>query len=263
MDHIDDHTDDHTNDHFDDPVDVARVAAQAARPLLVALDVDGVLAPIVDRPDDSALLPGVHTALSVLAARTPVIVVSGRSLVDLEGRFGFPPEITVFGSHGLERRGGAAVTLDADEHERLERLDALARSAAIEAGEGAMVERKPASVVLHVRLADSDAARRAIDRLSDAASSVAGATVKPGHAVVELFARPTSKADAVAGARAATDARTVLFAGDDATDEEVFTHLTDNDVGVRVGDGTTLARFRLSSPDDVVAMLECLTRTHC
>ena len=57
----------------------------SAQPLLVCLDFDGTLAPIVTRPSDARPLPGTPELLRSLAALpdTEVSVVSGRSLADL------------------------------------------------------------------------------------------------------------------------------------------------------------------------------------
>ena len=47
------------------------VGGRPPRPLLVGLDVDGVLAPIVDHADDATLLPGMLAAVTALAERNP------------------------------------------------------------------------------------------------------------------------------------------------------------------------------------------------
>jgi trehalose-phosphatase len=49
-----------------------------------------------------------------------------------------------------------------------------------------------------------------------------------------------------------------VFLGDDVTDEEAFAMMGEDDISVRVGDGATVARYRLGGPDDVVSLLERL-----
>jgi trehalose 6-phosphate phosphatase len=49
-----------------------------------------------------------------------------------------------------------------------------------------------------------------------------------------------------------------VFFGDDVTDEKAFARLTDSDIGVKVGPGQTLARYRVDSPDDVASALAVL-----
>jgi trehalose-phosphatase len=240
---------------FDQPHAVARVVAAAPRPLLVALDVDGVLAPLVDHADDATLHPDVPSLLDRLAAVTPVAIVSGRALDDLERRFGFPPTVDVYGSHGMEYRGEQPPELDVVERERLRRLTALAEEAAARAGHGACVERKPASVVLHVHQASDHSGDKAHAWLRRTAETIEGAKIKDGRSVLELLTRATSKATALAEARRRSAARSVLFVGDDVTDEEALRTLSPGDIGGRVGPGETAAAYRLADPPAVTELL--------
>jgi trehalose-phosphatase len=241
------------------PEDVAAVAAALPRPLLVGLDVDGVLAPIVAHADDAVLLPGMLEAVSDLARRATVAVVSGRTVADLE-RFGFPDHVEVFGLHGMERSGERPIELADDEQTRLARLHALALEAAQHAGDGAWVEIKPASVVLHVREASPAHGARSADDLLTRAADITGVHVMPGKGVVELLTRATSKALAVEELRAEIGAAGVVFAGDDRTDEEVFRMLGATGCSIRVGPGATMAAHRLAGPPDVLAFLVALAR---
>jgi len=244
-------------EHAEDPEAVAAVAAALPRPLLVGLDVDGVLAPIVAHADDAVLLPGMLDAMRALAERVTVAVVSGRSISDLQ-RFGFPDNVEVFGLHGMERYGR---TLELAEHERerLARLHALAAEAAHLAGEGAWVEVKPASVVLHVREASPVDGARSAEALRQRAADITGVHILPGKGVVELLTRATSKATAIDELRNEVGARGVVFAGDDRTDEEVFAALADEGCTIRVGPGETAARHRLAGPPEVLRFLRALT----
>ena len=245
-------------EHAEDPDEVAAAAARLPRPLLVGLDVDGVLAPIVAHADDAVLLPGMLDAVNALASRVTVAVVSGRSLADLE-RFGFPVHVEVFGMHGMERNG-RTIELAEHERERLARLHALAAEAAHLAGEGAWVEVKPASVVLHVREAKPEHGARSAAELRERAADITGAHVMPGKGVVELLTRATSKAIAIDELRAEIGARGVVFAGDDRTDEEVFASLDGDGCTIRVGPGPTAARHRLAGPPEVLRFLNALAR---
>jgi trehalose-phosphatase len=197
-------------------------------------------------------------AISELAGRVAVAVVSGRTVDDLQ-RFGFPDEVEVFGLHGMERDGERRVELGAGERKRLDRLVKMASAAAEEAGDGAWVEVKPASVVLHVREASPDGAARSAADLRARAEDVTGVHVMPGHGVVELLTRATSKARAIAELRDEIGARATVFAGDDRTDEEVFAALGRGDCSIRVGPGETAARYRLNGPPEVLRFLTSLT----
>ncbi|MGH9133812.1 MAG: trehalose-phosphatase, partial [Ilumatobacteraceae bacterium] len=137
-----------------DPAALTAVMPHDRGRLLLGLDVDGVLAPIVSRAERARLLPGVLSVLRPLARHVPVAIVSGRSVDDLENLYAFPGDVVVVGSHGLETRGGPTVELDDDERSRLADLRTLAAEAEVMAGAGAWLEHKPASVALHVRQAD-------------------------------------------------------------------------------------------------------------
>jgi len=241
---------------YDDPAALAALVAAAERPLLVGLDVDGVLAPLVDHADDAELLDGMSDAVSAVAVleSVHVAVVSGRSLEGLV-RFGFGPDVRVIGSHGMEVRDRAMVPLDAIETDRLASLDALAVVAAARAGDGAWVERKPASVVLHVRRADPERGHRALSELGSRSRTVEGATCKGGSNVLELFARAADKGTALVAVAADVGARSTVFVGDDVTDEDAFARLGAGDLTVKVGDGETIASHRLPDPASVLEFL--------
>jgi trehalose 6-phosphate phosphatase len=243
---------------YDEPAALAVEVAALKRPLLAAFDVDGVLAPIVAHAADAALLPGLLDALGDLSAQTPVGIVSGRNVENL-ARFGFPETLLVAGSHGAERRGRAFAPLSDAEASRLARLRTLADRAARDAGPGAWVETKPTALAVHVREADPVTAVPALATLETAAAAVPGAQVKRGHRVVELAARPASKAVAIAEMRAEAGAAAVSFVGDDITDEDVFAALGPSDLGVRVGAGRTSARRRLRDPAAVLTFVRRLS----
>jgi trehalose 6-phosphate phosphatase len=92
------------------------------------------------------------------------------------------------------------------------------------------------------------------------AEDVTGAHVLPGHGVVELLTRATSKALAIDELRDELDARSVVFVGDDRTDEEVFEALGARGCSIKVGPGPTAARHRLAGPPEVLSFLQSLTR---
>jgi trehalose-phosphatase len=244
---------------YDDPVDIARLVAACHRPLLVGLDVDGVLAPLVDHADDSVLLDGMGDALRALngLAGVHVAAISGRSLAGLE-QFGFDDDIHVIGSHGMETRDREMTALSDHESAVLQRLDDAAVAAADRAGTGAWVERKPASVVLHVRQADDTGGSEAIASLSAAVSSVDGATTKAGNNVLEAFARHADKGSALIELAGRLGAATTVFVGDDLTDEEAFARLATTDMSIKVGDADTIASHRLRDPAAVLEFLRGL-----
>lgn len=229
--------------------------------LLVALDFDGTLAPLVDDPAAARALPEAREAMLALleAPRTRVALISGRAMASLIDVSEAPDGVLLSGSHGVEERLDTApvVTLTSDESDRVKRLgDALHRVAA--SYEGVWVEVKPAGFALHSRLAGDADARAAQQDASAAVSLIEGLTSRPGNNVLEFSVRSTTKGDAVMRLRRHSGATAVLFAGDDVTDEDAFAALQPGDVGIKCGSGPTAAGFTVPGIPEVARALEHL-----
>ncbi|MEN4477178.1 trehalose-phosphatase [Mycolicibacterium cosmeticum] len=223
--------------------------------LLVTSDFDGTLAPIVNNPADARPLPAAAEALVALAALpdTTAALISGRARGVLKELSGMPDSVALVGSHGAEFDTGFVREIDTD---LLATITATLRD--IAAGRpGVTVETKPASVALHVRNADpadGDAAFAA----ARAAAASWDAHLTTGKAVLEFAVIVTDKGEAVDELRRRHDATAVVFLGDDVTDEKAFRRLRDTDIGVKVGPGDTLARYRVPAPEDVAEVLRFL-----
>lgn len=243
-------------------------ADTARRPLLVALDFDGTLAPLVDDPSASRALPGASAALAGLvalpaSARVHVALVSGRVLGDLHTLAQAPVGTYLIGSHGAERARVTAFGLDRDvvqlDDDAADRLASLgAEVAAVARGrDGVWVETKPTAVVVHTRLAPDDVAAVA-EAEALAVGARLGSNVLHGKDVVEISVLHASKGDALTALRTELGAQVVVYVGDDVTDEHAFAALGPDDVTVKVGAGETIAQYRVHGPDDVVEVLTAL-----
>lgn len=243
------------------------VAALAARPLvLVALDFDGCLAPIVPDPEDARPLPLARDALHRLAGLpgTTVALVSGRPLEALRRLADPPAAALLVGSHGAEfagpaAQGAAAGEVDPAARALLDRVSA-ALADVVAAHPGTWLETKPAGAVLHTRRADRPTAARAVRAVLAGPAGWAGVRVMEGKEVVELSVTDASKGAALVrlrGLAGLPGAGGALYAGDDVTDERAFAVLDDDagDVTVKVGDGVTAARHRLPDPAAVAGLL--------
>ena len=228
--------------------------------LLVALDFDGTLAPEVDDPAAARALPEAREAVLRLAAmpRTRVALVSGRGMASLEEVADLPDEVLLVGSHGAEiRLDGDATPPSAAERRDLATLGEVLDGVA--AGiDDVWVENKPVGFALHTRLATEENSRIAhLEALEQvrAALEPAGVHVRAGKNVLEFSIRRTTKGEAVEHLRRYTGADAVFFAGDDVTDEDAFEALGAEDLGLKSGQGATLAHFRVAGPDEVAHAL--------
>ncbi|MDQ1423304.1 MAG: hypothetical protein QOD72_802, partial [Acidimicrobiaceae bacterium] len=224
--------------------------------LLVACDYDGTLAPIVDDPSHALPMPEAVAALRTLASLpdTHVAVISGRSLRDLAVLSRLPSEVHLVGSHGSEFDLGFATTLSDDARQRLTTVRA-ALTAIADRTPGAWVESKPASAALHVRTSSPEDAERAVRQALAGPGRLNGITAREGKRVAELLVVGTNKGRALTQLRHNVAAGAVLFIGDDVTDEDAFRTLAGPDVGVKVGEGPSLAAYRVDSPTDAAVLL--------
>jgi trehalose 6-phosphate phosphatase len=230
--------------------------------LLVALDFDGTISPIVDRAGDARPLPRSATALAGLAAlpRTTTALLSGRALASLRAVASPPVDTLLIGSHGAEAwlgPGSTELTLDEDQRILLAEVRGLLEEIE-EQAPGTLLEDKPAGVVLHTRLAEDDVAEDAVAAARSLLQDHKGVFLKTGKRVLETSVVNASKGEGLTFLRQITGATAVLFAGDDVTDEDALGRLEPGDVGVKVGLDFTQAEFRVESPVHVAELLEAL-----
>ncbi|HET9750828.1 MAG TPA: trehalose-phosphatase [Casimicrobiaceae bacterium] len=187
---------------------------------LLAFDIDGTLAPIVEERSEARIPDETQRLLRALAERLDVAVITGRAVDDARRMLAFEPHDLV-GNHGAE--GIAAWKTRTDGFARTVRRwhDALRDCAALDAA-GVSIEDKRFSLSLHYRQAtDHDAARSAIaaciERLSPAPKVI------DGKAVVNVLPPDApDKGQALRALIAQSDAANALYVGDDDTDETVF-----------------------------------------
>lgn len=232
--------------------------------LLVALDFDGTLSPLVDEPISARMAPGSRLAVDALLAApaTTVALVSGRSLADLRviAEHTDASPLWLAGSHGAERwiPGEGPEAEDPDEDAL--RDSALAQAEEAVAGlEGVWIEPKRFGLAVHTRLADAHAAAVAGESIDGLIAELApGWRRRTGFNIVEYASRHEGKDAAVAAMRARIPGAAVLFAGDDVTDEDALRSLKPGDVGIRVGEGETSATLRVSGIAELAEVLTAL-----
>ncbi|WP_427870357.1 bifunctional alpha,alpha-trehalose-phosphate synthase (UDP-forming)/trehalose-phosphatase [Leucobacter luti] len=242
---------------------VRRIATSHA--LIVACDFDGTLAPIVSRPERARILPRAQESLHLLS-RAPgvrVVLLSGRSIESLLETGIETDDWIVSGSHGAEITGldgaGHLAPSELTTSER-DRLAALQRRFERVFGEdpGVRLERKPFGLATHTRgVADPVRA----DEIRQAASKMAqeaGLHVRSGKEVSECSVRPSDKGTTLLRIAAELPRAQILYLGDDVTDEDVFAALRTDDLGIKVGEGATLARERIPDPAAAAAVLAML-----
>ncbi|MCE9618466.1 MAG: trehalose-phosphatase [Planctomycetes bacterium] len=233
-----------------------RLTSLARTPqLLVACDYDGTLAEIAADPARTIPNEASLDSLRALAELegTWAAIVSGRSLKDLAALVPLGRSVMMIGSHGAEWKN-PGVPLSPEQRDRLGQVAGILADVARKT-KGASFELKPAGAALHVRGATGDSGDAAIAEAVSQCEVLSGVYVRHGSKVVEFAVVETNKGDSVRRVRFATGATSVIFLGDDLTDEDVFKSLDANDVAVKVGPGETAARDRVPGIADVAEIL--------
>jgi trehalose-phosphatase len=236
----------------------------AGRRPVVFLDFDGTLAPIVERPETAAILPAARRAVERLAARVPVVVVSGRRREDVARRVGLP-DLIYAGSHGFDIAGPGFAHQVAPELPPLIARVAARMEEELARVPGAEVEPKGWTVAVHYRRVapeDGAAVEAAVDRVVAAHRELVKAGGKMVWEVRPALAWDKGEALLYVLAALGLDGGDVLpvYVGDDVTDEDAFRVLrrrAGGGVGVRVADeaAATGAEFRLEGPEEVPEFL--------
>ncbi|RPI51946.1 MAG: trehalose-phosphatase [Acidobacteria bacterium] len=183
--------------------------------VLLALDYDGTLAPLVNTPVRATMRVSTRRLLRRASKLYPCVVISGRARGDAVGRLQGVEVCRVVGNHGAEP-SRVAKTLRRRVQQWLPVLKArLSRL------QGVIVEDKGFSVTVHYRQArQRTAARRAI---LTAARSLNDVRLVGGKLVVNLLVPGAPhKGLALERERAHFGCDTVIYVGDDETDEDVF-----------------------------------------
>lgn len=235
--------------------------------VVIFIDYDGTLTPIVSRPDQAMLSESIRHALQRLARQTTVTILSGRDRASAEKMVGLA-ELYYAGSHGFDISGP-----DGFRHENeqgrtlLPELDTAAAELeeAIKPFSGAWVDRKRYAVAVHNRQVRDAWLPNLEKAVAEIAARHPKLRLTSGKRIQEL--RPdidwnkgralrwllkTLKLDG--------DDVVPLFIGDDVTDEDAFAEIEEDGVGVRVGHDVveTRARYMLRDTDEVRRFLERL-----
>ena len=232
-------------------------------PLVLLLDIDGTISAIAPRPADATVLPIALDALRSLVRTDGVVVglVSGRMADDARQMVGIEP-VWVIGNHGAE-------IVSPDGQETVEPSVAAFEGAVAAArrsleASGVAVEDKRWTLTVHYRATGIEP-REVVSRVA----AEHGLVVVTGKKVLELRPPVTvnkgtavvALADRVGGFRSGAS---ILYAGDDATDEDAFVALRSRDprpVTIHVaGEGSqkTCAEYIVADPMEMGSVLAWL-----
>ena len=227
-------TSDDARAHYDDVRDVLAG-------VVVGLDFDGTLAPMVDDPEAARLHPGAPGVLLELAEVVrAVAVITGRparqaiAMGDLDAlgnaMLDRGAELFVFGQYGNERWSATEQRIRSPRPPSgLATFERELPSVLRKAGApDAYIEEKGLAVAVHTRRMDDPAG--AFERLTGPIAVLAERhhlTVEPGRNVIEIRSGEMHKGHAVRTFVEEQQAEGVIFGGDDLGDIEAFEAVRD------------------------------------
>ncbi|MBN1332476.1 MAG: trehalose-phosphatase [Synergistales bacterium] len=239
------------------------------RQLVISLDYDGTLTPIVDRPEMAVLSDNMKKCLQKVSAKFPVIIISGRDLDDIRDLIRLEGLIYA-GSHGFDisspREMDLAFQMGEEFLPLLDRIETLLKKE-ISKIEGTIVERKKFSIAVHYRLVSEGQAWKVEKIVDDILAETPRLRKGFGKMVFEL--KPDIDWDKgkallwlLEGLQMDMDKTLPIYIGDDITDEDAFLVLQGSGIGIVVREGETLrnsmARYALENTVEVKDLLEVL-----
>ena len=238
---------------------VSQLLRDAGRVLLL-LDYDGTLTPIVNQPDMAVLPTDTRKSLLDLSHREKYIIgiISARSLEDIINRVGID-ELIYGGNHGLELRGPGlnfvhpeAAQLTGSVNQAYERLQQGVADMA-----GVLIEHKGLTLTVHYR----STSEGFVHEVKESVEAVVGPFVESGALIIApgkkaLEIRPDvawDKGKAISRLQETfPQASLTVFFGDDLADEAGFTAAQDSGgLGIFVGPARepTVALYQVTLPE--------------
>lgn len=251
-------------DHSDE-VAIKQSFANAKTRLFI-LDYDGTVRDFVATPDPNRAKPPIKLKrlIDTLTAQpnTKLCIVSGRTKQALEGWFADKP-ITLVAEHGAwMKTGDQWIHVSSSFNEYKDEIMALLRQY-VDRTAGAEIEEKDYSIVWHYRNVPTELAYvRNINLWRDLQSILAGSDIGiySGDKIIEVKPEAINKGEAVRKILVKDKADFVLCAGDDYTDEDMFTALPEDAVTIKIGFGNTAARYQLADTTALMHLLHFLVK---
>ena len=234
---------------------------QADKKMLL-LDYDGTLVGFHQNPDravpDDALLKTITQLTSL--PNTDVAIVSGRDKVFLEKWFG-PLQLTLVAEHGYfvkEHKQKWVANGSADNTWKKDILPIM--EAFTDRTPGTFIEEKTNSLVWHYRKTDPElAAERVVELKTVLASLISDKlSIMDMEKALEVVNSQITKGTAVSDLVSNKNYDFILCAGDDVTDENMFTSLPGHTRTIKVGRKKTEAKYYIEDIEHVKALLSTL-----
>ena len=239
---------------------------QSGAARLLLLDYDGTLVQFDERPEKAVPDNDLFKMLASLAEKeeSDVVIISGRRREFLERHFGELPLILI-AEHGAGLKSGAggwkpSATPDTRWKDEIRPLLELY----CDRTPGAFIEEKDFSLAWDYRRSDVElASMRAMELKGNLLNMVANRNlgILEGNRVLEIKSLEVSKAKITSYLLSLKDYDFILGMGDDATDEDLFAAIPERGYSIKVGRGSSKARYHVADLASARSLLKKLVET--
>ena len=232
--------------------------------LVFFLDYDGTLTPIVERPDLAVISKSMKDMVAKLSKKYKTAIVSGRMREDVQKLVGIEG-IFYAGSHGFDIQGPGVSLVQPKAKEAIPIVSQIIEKLSKEVGfiEGILIEDKKFSVGVHYRLAKEASIPKVKKVVEEIVANNPLLRLMSGKKVFEILpAIDWNKGKAVRWIMQALEVSwsevSVVYIGDDTTDEDAFRVLRTRGTGILVSQDVkaSAADFLLRSPEEVGSLFE-------
>ena len=238
--------------------------------IVLFLDYDGTLTPIVKRPEDAILSDNMRNVLKKYSSKFPMAIVSGRDMDDVRKLVGLE-RVIYSGSHGFRISGPDGLYMEHENSEEivpaLDRIEEELHELFNGNIKGVRIDRKRYAIAVHYRNVAEENIGEVISRTETVIHKSPGFRKGEGKMIVEI--RPDiewHKGKAIGWIMDklgfSPDQNAVpVYIGDDITDEDVFDTLPKSGIGILAGfhGRPTKARYSLKNVYQVQLFIEMLT----
>ena len=241
-------------------------AYRTASRRILFLDYDGTLVPFNDRPGKSKLPPQVRDLLGILAndSRNMIFIISGRAREFLDRQFrGLG--VGLVAEHGYRYREPGRKWSPGGPLSTGWRIPILETFRELTGRfPGSFIEEKESSVAYHFRTAGVHIEQKVLPVIRESFGEIhkryTDLEKLEGHKIVEIKSRLYNKGSIASELASREPYDFILAAGDDVTDETLFTGLAPDAFTIKIGSPKTSARFRTGNPEGFIDFLGELTR---
>lgn len=235
--------------------------------VILFLDYDGTLTPIVERPDLAVLSSEMKEILMKLSQKFIIAIVSGRSREDVEKLVGISG-IFYAGNHGFDIKGPGISRVQEQAEKIVELIPKLKMELHTNLGDipGLLLEEKKFSIAVHYRMVDEDKyLNRIVNVVEEVVKNYSGLRIMKGKKVLEILPDiDWNKGRAIRWLMDAMDLswekNSVIYIGDDVTDEDAFRTIRTRGTAILVSEinKVSCADFYLNSPQEVAQFFNVL-----